>query len=345
MSFKISTPVAMSFDISTLVDHVVTIAKTDKTVPKRKNLREGWWTDSLLTRFVDALVLGKYDNPAAYAEIGRRVLEEVKGLPEMEVLAMLAILRGERLRPLDEERQELINGLSEALKVAISALPRGTRKKRCQELFLYHMGVFYDALGRFDLAADTQEWAAREAGRGSSSAAISLFLAAVYRLKYGLFVDRSSEELGTIFSSLEEKFARLAETLRGSELQVQWVQGNCPVHMILACIWLNRSHQSWDEWLNTALAAAEKLGKGWEPGAEFIRAANLNLQNGEGAEKVLRAAVENRAANNETRATALFLLARRALRGGDKEGARSLINQMPKQGAQHVQAIAERILK
>jgi hypothetical protein len=125
--------------IDALVDLVVTRAKVDKTTPDSKNLRKGWRTDELLTGDVDLLVVGG-DNPGAYAEIGRKALKQLQGLPErlpeMEALAMLAILRGERLLPLTPEQADLVIRLSEDLKIAISALPDGNRKRRCQELFL-----------------------------------------------------------------------------------------------------------------------------------------------------------------------------------------------------------------
>ena len=337
------------FEIDVLVDLVVTRAQVDKTVPDPKNLRNGWRTDALFGD-VDALIVGQKNDPAAYAEIGRRVLEneKVKYLPEMAVLAKLAILRGKRLFPLTPVQKNVIFGFSEDLRSAISAsLPDGTRKQRCLELFLYHLGIFYDALGDFAKAIKMHEWAAREAGDESSSAAISLFCAALYRLKSALVVGKTPDELGALFSDLEEKFAQLAEALRGSELEVQWAEGNGPIHMIQACVWLNlRNHPRWDDWVRIALAATEKLGKAWEPGAGFVRAANLDAQNDEEAGKALMAVAENGAASNENnkiRATALLMLARRALRDGDVSEARKIIEKMPEQGAQHVRAIAERM--
>ena len=332
------------FDINALVEEVVTMAKNDRTMPNPKNLRERWETDVLFRR-IDAKVIGEQDDPAAYAEIGRRVLAGVQFLPEMAVLARLAILRGERLLPLTPEQVQLVFDLSGDLKTAISALRDGTRKQRCLELYLYHLGVFYDACGRFDLAAETQEWAAKEAGEGSSSAAISLFLSAVYRLKSALVAGKPSDELEALFFDLEgEKSRRLAEALHGSDLEVQWVEGNCPIHMILACVWLNWPHAKWENWVLTAFAAAEKLGKAWEPGAEFVRAAYMERCDDPQATKALEAIAANNDNPNEIRATALLLLARRAFRAGNVDEAKKIIEQMPEQGAQHVRAIAEHMV-
>lgn len=333
------------FEIDILVDLVVTRAKVDRTVPDPSNLRDGWRTDALFGD-IDALVVGGKNNPSGYAEIGRRVLAQVKDLPEMAVLATLAILRGERLLSLTPEQGHIVLDISEDLKAAILALPDGTRKKRCQELFLYHMGVFYDASGRFDLAAETQEWAAREAGDKSSSAAISLFLSAVYRLKFALVADKPSDELEVIFSDLEEKSGQLAEALRGSELEVQWVEGNCPIHMIEACIWLDRRQPEWNNWVETAIAAAGKLGKAWEPSVEFVLAANIDEQEQGGVKEIEKAlqAINAQGGSDEIKATVLLLLARRAFRAGNVDEAKKIIEQMPEQSVQHVRAIAERML-
>ncbi len=331
------------FEIDVLADLVVTRAQVDKTVPDSDNLRKGWRTDELLTGDVDLLVVGQRNDPAAYAEIGRRVLVAVEDLPEMKVLANLAILRGERLLPLTPEQEQIVIGLSDELKAAISTLPDGTRKQRCQELLKYHMAVFESTRGDFDLAAKTHELAAEKAGEGSSSAAISLFLSAFYRLKSALVAGKPSDELEVIFSDLEEKFAQMVKALRGSDLEVQWAEGNGPIQMILACTWLERAHPEWDNWVATARAAAEKLGKAWEPAVEFVLAADNNQGEAEYIEKALQA-INVHGGSNEIKATTLLLLAHLALQDEDKERARNLVGQMPKQGAQHVRAIAERMV-
>jgi len=330
-------------EIGILAKLVIARAKVDKTVPDPKNLRKGWRTDELLTGDVDLLVVGG-DNPGAYVLISEKVLEKVQDLPEMVVLAKLAILRGQRLlRPTPGQVQLVLN-LSEDLKTAISDLPAGTRKQRCLELFLYHLGIFYDALGDFAKAIKMHEWAAREAGDESSSAAISLFCAALYRLKSALVVGKTPDELEKLFSALEERFAQLAEALRDSELEVQWAEGNCPIHMIQACVWLNlRNHPRWDDWVRIALAATEKLGKAWEPGAEFVRAVDMEKSGYSlGAKEALEAIAEGNY-TAELKATVLLIMARRAMQAGERDQAKVLVEKMPEQGAQHVRAIAERM--
>ena len=333
----------MSFDVGTMVDLVVARMRIDKTEPDPNNLRKGWRSDELLIGDVDAFVIGKKNYPGAYAEIGRRVLAEVGDMPEMAVLAKLAILRGERLLPFDAKRARVICELSQDLKVAISALPDGAKKRRCKELFLYNMGIFYDASGCFDEAAKTQEWSAQEAGDNSSSAAISLYCSAYSWLKYGLLIGRPYDELEALFSELEERYQQLAEALRGTELYVQWVEGNCPMQMIMACVWLNRPHSRWREWVEMSLAAPGKLGKAWEIGAGFVRAADYSDHHDQDleAEITLITVAENSAESPETRATALLMLVRRST---SLKEARGFVDKMPVEGAQHVRAIAKQML-
>lgn len=322
-------------DIKTLVSLVLVRAKTDKTEPDPKDLRSGWRTDALV-QDIDALLVNGVNDPAAFAEFGRLLFSELQelNLPEVKELARLAILRGERLLTLDQEQIQTVLDLSKSIRTSISLLPAGTRKKRCEGLFLYNTGIFYDALGRFKEAAETQEWAAREAGEGSSSAAISFFTAALYRLKQALLDGKPNNELRVPFSNLEERFDRLTEALRGSELQVQWAEGNGPIHMIMACLWLNRqSHSKWDDWVDSALTASKKLGEAWKTSADLIHAENNA--------RALMAVAENNAAGNEVKATALLLLARLSPL---KNEIRSLIEKMPETGAQHIRAVAERLI-
>lgn len=325
-------------EIKVFVGLIFYWAKVDKTVPNRRNLRSGWLTDTLLTKIIDAYVTG--NDPAAYAEIARRVLKKIQNLPENEnlsaivVLLKLAVLRGLRLLPLIPERVELVIELSEDLKSGIRLLPKGTRKQRCLELYSYHMGVFYDTLGYFDQAVEMYGWSVRQAGSRSSSAAISRYCAALSRLKQALLVGRPPNEQEALFSDLEEKFVRLTKALRGSELQVQW-ECNCSVQIISMLILLNRQHDKQEEWAETALSTAGQLG--WNSAAEFVLAVS-------GAEEKLVAFAEKGGGDNE-KAIALLLLARKALADGKRGEARRLVNLMPMQGAQYARAVAERMLK
>ncbi|MDO8436023.1 MAG: hypothetical protein Q7S82_01385 [bacterium] len=333
-----------TFDIDTLVDLVVNRARVDTTAPDPNNLRNGWLTDALLTQAIDGLVVGQYNEPAAYAEIGRKVLAQVGNLPEIAALAQLAIFRGERLLPLTLGRELSAILIIKELEHGIAALPDGPRKMRCRSLLQYHQGVFYDACGRFALAAEFQLRSAQEASRFDdlSGMAIALFMNKIYCLKDAL---RTGEPIAeSIFPDIERGFAALVTTMRGFILEVQWAEANGPVYMIEACIWLNRIHPDWNDWVATALAAAEKLGTSWDLCAEFVRAVDMDRRGDPLAEEALNAVAESSDAN-ERRAAALLILARRAMDKGRAEKAREIVARMPEQGAQHVIAVANRRVK
>ncbi len=336
----------MPVDIPTLVDLVVARARVDTSAPDSVNLRNGWRTDALLTGDIDALVVGKNNDPATYAEIGQLVYAQVTDLPEMATLAELAILRGARLiAPADPVREQSILQLSDMLKRHISALPDGTRKMRCASLLEYHMGIFYETYGRFDLAAAAQIRSAEEAERLGDRAgtAIAYYSAARDNLKEALRTDKPADELKALFSEQETRFAELVEAVRDTPHEVQWTQGNCPMHMVEACVWLNRTHPRWDEWVATAVAAPVKLGAAWMPGADFVLAADMDHRDDPGAEDTLYTIARDNNVN-ERKATANLILARRALRAGARGAAQILVMLMPTEGTQHVRAIAERLL-
>ncbi|MDO8663516.1 MAG: hypothetical protein Q7K28_01585 [Candidatus Wildermuthbacteria bacterium] len=327
-----------------MVDLIVARARVDTTAPDPDNSRSGWRTSDLFTQDVDALVVGQWDDPASYAEIGRLVLKRVRDLPEVAVLARLAILRGKRLLPVTLAREGSILRLAERIEKAIAVLPDGTRKMRCKSLFEYHMGIFYDAYGRFDLAAFAHMRAVEEAdGFGDRpGAAISLFMATFCFLKDALGIGRPSVPPEVIFSKLEERFAQLVEAMRGSTLEVQWAEENGPFYMIEACVWLDRNHLQWDDWVHSVSQAGKKLGDSCLPLMEFVRAVNMSSRGFSEADDALRAINEGH--ENEM-TTALLILARRAVQAGRMEEARKFVEQMPKLGAQHIRAIAARLLE
>jgi hypothetical protein len=231
-------------DIETLADLIINRAMMDKTSPDPSNQKNGWTTD-VLFQAIDSLVVVHNNDPVAYAEIGRQVLTKVQDLPEMAVLAQLAILRGERRQAVSLRREEIILQLAREVEKAISALPDGTtRKMRCKSLFEYHMGIFYEDYGCFNLAAKAHAQAAEEANRFSDlpGAAISRFMETLCILKDALRmrIGKPSDELDTIFSKLETRFVQLIEALRGSALEVQWTK-NSQAHMMEACVLLGRN--------------------------------------------------------------------------------------------------------
>jgi hypothetical protein len=163
----------------------------------------------------------------------------------------------------------------------------------------------------------------------------------VYRLKETLC--SRPDDAQVAFSVLEGLHGRFAEAVRGTVSEVSWGQGNVPIHMVEACVWLDRGHSDQDAWVETAIAAAERLGKAFKGGAEFVNAVRLDWTNNQGAEEALKKVAQSDDAN-ERRAEALLILARRAKKAGDAEKAGQFVAQMPETGAQHVGAVAARLL-
>lgn len=342
--------------INTLVDIfadlVACVARTDTSAPDEKNLSVGWCTDKLLG-CIDRKVIGQDGNPAAYAHIGHEVLEIIQNerlAPETVVLVGIAIFRGRRLLPANNELEIAISQMAFELDTAIVVLPEGTRKMRCRSLYDYCFGVFRDTYGHFDLAADSQQRAAKEADRlgDAPGAAICRFMETAYRLKDALCCS-SMDEANAVFSILEERRASLIEATGGSSFEMQWGQGNGPCQMIKASVWLGlMDHPGWRTWVDTALAAANKLGKAWEPVARFIQAFDLSAGNNHKAEAALQAVASDFKQPNEIRATALLLLARRALAKGKRRHrirALEFIQHMPETSTQHVRALGAIMLE
>lgn len=337
----------IDIDIPTLVALVIARAKTDTTAPDPKDLRAGWRTDQLLTGDIDALVCYERSDPAMYAEIGRQVLvqAQAQNLPETAALAHLAIFRGERLLPVNEGRRQSLLRMVQELEGIINALPDGTRKKRCSSLFQYHTGVFFDAYGCFAQAATAERQAANVAeGAGDvPGTAISSFVAAVYELKDALCFG-TANRIWACFTELQRHYPRLITAVTGTAFEVSWGQGNTPLHLFEASVWLDQNTPDMDIWANTALVASDKLGKAFQDGADFVRAVQLHRNGDQRAEQALTV-VATTSNVNELKASALLVLARRAKNVGDTAGSQWYIEAMPVTGAQHVRAVAEQLLR
>lgn len=334
-------------DVGTLARLVIHTAKMDTTAPESGNLRNGWMTDLLLTQMIDRFVVGQRNKPAVYARIGKWALDYVRELPEAAALVQLAILRGERMLPFTKEREQALLQMIADLAQTIEALPEGTRKSRCKSLFQYHRSVFYDSRGKFNLAAELQLTSANEAYilGDNPGRAIAYFMRKIYLIKDALC--RGDMETATsIFASIEPYFIELITVTRATPLEVLWGEVNGPVFMIESFVWLDRKHPSWDEWVRIALAGMEKLGSSWDLCADFVRAVDMERRvvTPHAAERALNKAADSKDAN-ERRATALLILLRHAMKTRDVQRAKELMARMPKQGAQHVVAIAKRCLK
>ena len=160
------------FDMLTLVDLVVSTAATDKTEPDSSG--RGWRTADLL-QVIDDFVVGRDNNPAIYALIGRRVLGGIKE-KDMIALMWLVVLRGERLfLPLSSGRVERVYHVIEAAKKAISDMSGEPKKSYCLSLLRYHTAIFHNACGSFVEAAEMHRQNAIALGCSSVKPRISWF--------------------------------------------------------------------------------------------------------------------------------------------------------------------------
>lgn len=334
------------YDSQTLADLVVCVARTDTTQPDLENLRNGWMTDLLFSQMIDKFLIQQCNNPTILSAVAKKVLARVDSLPEAAVLASIAIFRAERLMSPTPAREKSILEMIKKLGSDIAALPDGPRKMRCQSLFQYHQGFFYDASGRFDLAAEMQLQSALEANRlgDKSGEAIGLFTNQLFELKDALRLGKT-ERIGAFYTYLEKWFDELVSTLVGTALETLWAQVNGPVFMIEACVWLDHwTHPKWHQWVETSLKGMEQLGSSWNLCADFVRAVDMDQKGDPEAVRALNSVADSNDAN-ERRAAALLILVRHAIGEGQIEQAKKLISLMPEQGAQHVVAIAKRCIK
>lgn len=332
----------MKPDIATLVEMVAARMLVDKTMPDSTNVRNGWRTDALLIGDVDMFVVHQCNEPASYAQIGRQLADKVGHLPEMAALAWIAVFRGERLLPLDPEREEAIFRMVQVLKKDILALPEGTRKMRCASLLEYNEGIFFDACGRFDLAATAQKQSAEYSVELGDKAgeAIANYCEKRLRLKGALCKGLPDHILKELFVVVENFAEKLSEALEDSPLHTQWAEGNCLADLVQMCAWLNQTHPKWDTWVKTTLNAHETLGNAFNPSKALTLALAMErLRHPQS--QIHLAAIANGDDINERRATAFLVLIRQALDEGKVEMAKAFVEKMPKQGAQHVCTVAK----
>jgi hypothetical protein len=331
--------------LKNLVELTVNLFIRDTTVPIKDDPRKGWDADRFLTGQVDMLVIGQYNDPAAYARIGRLVELQVHNLPEMKALATLAVLRGERLQPLTTSRRRRIKELMNKAEGAIKILPKGTCKLRLWSLFSYHCGVYYDAIEDFLQAGYCQTESARIARSfgDRSGEAIGLFLGQVYLLKNSLVEAESAKYRQRIFKRLVARYGRLAIAARNTPMDVQWRLGNGPCHLIQACIWLNQSHRDLGKWVGLVKSAGKKMPGVWQKIAEYYQTVYAFMMGDETAKAELKQVAETGEINQ--RAEALLLLAREEMAQGNVSSARELAKKIPKHGVSIVRPIVLSLLE
>jgi hypothetical protein len=325
----------MRVDVDTLVGLVARVARFDEN---------GERTDVLFKQ-IEEYVIQECDDPGAYAQIGRKASEGISGFPVSAsvpaVLAELADFCGIRRLPPppSEAREQYLLQLIEELEKAISALSESPIKNRCQSLFDYHRSIFYGDYGHFDKAAEMQRQSARVASRNGDlvGMAIGQFMEAVFNLKQGLFDGDDRQDV--LFDTLAERFKSLSEKLRGSPMETLWAEGNGPVFMLQACVWLDNNFPGETQWFKTIISVVDELGDSWKLIGDFVRAVYTRDV------RLLQTHAETND-DSERRATCLLILARQAILARDSKRAKGFVGRMPREpSVKHVVAIANRLLE
>lgn len=321
--------------VPTLVALIAATAKSDKTNPNPQSLHTGWLTDELFRRVEVYVMVGekRYD---LFTAIGYNLRLAVASEPTLTCLAGLAYLNGtRRIEPLTAELEEQVFEIIAALEAEAASLPPSLRKDRCVNFLGYQFGVFLDRCGRFDLAVAKEEETARAAQeRGDAvAAAISRYLALVYRYKHTLVTGTDSQEA---FDALKAGLADLLAGIAGSPLEGQW-EANGIAHLLLAEVWANQPMSG------GLLARLNELTPQFDRAFLDIVFLLNNIQMfNDGNREPLVLFAESAAP--ELKATAVLVITRNVAEAGEIGMAREGLNEIPEAGAQHVRAVAQREL-
>jgi hypothetical protein len=315
---------------------------TDKTAPDPNNLRAGWRTFVEIKR-VERFLVDENRSPDIMVTVCEQWRDRIQhSHPEVAVLAGIWIFRGERLQPMTEQCQQTLLQLAEQLEQEISGLPENTKKLRLRDLLYYEMGIFFGVLGWFEKAADMHGRAAEvaELMGDKSAAVIDRFCQAAELLKNALLLGTPCREC---LIGLERAFINMSEGLSGSPDHTKWVGGNGATFMLMAYTLLGAYSSTWN-WLQTAVAfVARELGGPYILGAGFARALDKNRTNDPGTEESMWSVVDSDI-GNEIKATAILVLMRRLVSQGKIQEAEAMMASMPVEDAQHIIAIAKRLI-
>lgn len=339
-----------TLDVGTLAELIIVRVKTDKTEPNASdNLRVGWETNSLL-ELIDHLLIYDRNDPKALCETGREVLAclDERRFPEAMALIKIAmIFRGERLLVLDEAQTNRVLQIIAEVRPDVESLPPGTRADRCLEILHYNEAIFYEAIGAYAMSASMHHemvGLAKKHGRTTEVATSSL-MESFCLLKQALC---EGGDLSLLFESLSRNLEELQAVTEGSKLEISWGQGNGPLHLLQACVCLGiMGHPKLHEWVKLVLVAADQLGEAWDAPASFVRAIDMVANDySPKATEALMSFVQNEKGNDETKAIALLVLARRAKERGEMDMAKSFVAQIAElsRSVQYVAALAGRVI-
>lgn len=324
---------------------LVQVARDDQTIPTLDPVQKrfsGWKTDELLLQ-IEHKVLRDDNDPGTFAEICALAGQELAMMdgvaPAVPVIVALGVLNGRRrLSPAISDFETEIRGIIWEIKAIIARLPQDTRRDRCEQFLLYQRGIFLEACGRFDEAAEIQKQAAQLAEKIGDTplAGISRFRVLVHRANQAFFTgEGTNEAVGAIINAVPA----LQSAVRDTPLAVQWGVGNAYAHVLLALIWNDQACvEEWDEFAILFLDQAPLLGPQFEDHLALMQAVDIN------AEDELVKLIASK--SSEVGATALLTMARIAVFDKDvTEEARQYYDQIPATGnVRHIRAIAEREL-
>jgi|GEM_PF-3609483 len=341
-----------AIDLSSLVDSVVTTAEGDTTSPDPTNPLDGWDTDKAF-RKVDSELVGKHNRPDLLAEFARTVSDRVQHLPEVASYASIAHFRAKRLQKLTEEQGTVLGQMVSNLERVISALADGPRKLRLQSLLYYNAGVFYEAIGNFDLAAHMHRRSATiaECFGDKAGSAIGQFNGELCQLREDVADGEATSVLEDTYSHLKEAFDALRQAVAGTPMELRWGRANAPFLMLQSIVWLNAIDPglAWwdaagcDQWFESFFGACSELGDAFSDAVRLVSALDNTYKNSDEADNALSLIINSNAAL-EIRATAsLAIIWHRCRLGQDVQPALKTLLDMPS-GVKHVKAAANCLL-
>ena len=158
-------------------------------------------------------------------------------------------------------------------------------------------------------------------------------------------VDGDQAAMKAAFTAMTRRFNPLVKAVRGTPLKNSWGKcGNAPCHLFQACyVWLGQDHPDLDKWVASVTSAAASLGGVWVDIARHYQTMD-SFRKGDPQAKAELEKIAAESTDVTRKAEALLVLARDAFCSGDEKLARELVKKMPKKGASHMRAVAQRLL-
>lgn len=295
-----------------------------------------WGTDALL-RTIEGLLIRQDNNPTAFAAVCQGALPMVKD-PSVRALLLLAVING--LRRIDDGDADQVNQLFTEVRAEIDALPDGPRKDRCLSFLLYQAKVFLARNGFYAEAAKAQ---AEDAAATTNSAerAVSIYLSHVYTM-WDVLVTGKPIDGETLLEELLSQLEELRRDVAGSNLELQWGQGNGPTHVLRVLFLIHGMNPSWDILMQGILQVRESLGSAFASWIAVFEAEDQLRKGNKDAALPLAQRIVEENASADTTAAARLIIARILLGGNsDKLAAHEMYEQIkPAPDAHMIAAVA-----